>query len=49
MEFFEFIFDFFTDVNVYIAGVIVYLFPKFLRKVAGDAWGAGKKVVKKRK
>lgn len=39
MEAFEFLFDFFTDINVYIAGALVYLFgPKF-KQFAKWAWG----------
>lgn len=38
----EFLFDFFTDINVYIAGALVYLFPKFFRAAARKGWGWGK-------
>lgn len=47
MEAFEFLLAFFSDINVYIAGGVVYLFPKALRAIADKAWGAGKKAIKK--
>lgn len=35
MEALAFLIDFITDINVYIAGAIVYLFPGFVAKVRG--------------
>ncbi len=42
MEAISFIIDFFTDINVYIAGAVVYLFPKFWKGLATKLWNKTK-------